>query len=73
MFNTHTYAFLKEQGIEHVIVSPELSLAQLRDFYSCGVIVYGKLPVMTTHKCVLKDTYGCEKCKGYIRVLCLDL
>ena len=67
VFNTHTYAFLKAQGIERVIISPELSLAQLRDFYGCGVIAYGKLPVMTTHKCVLKDTYGCEKCKGYVK------
>ena len=22
---------------------------------------------MTTHKCVLKDTYGCDKCRGYIK------
>ena len=67
VFNTHTYKLLKEQGLEGVIVSPELSLGQLRDFYGCGVIVYGKLPVMTTHKCVLKDTYGCEKCRGYMK------
>ena len=39
----------------------------MRDFYGCGVIAYGKLAVMTTHKCVLKDTYGCEKCSGYIK------
>ncbi len=67
VFNTHTHGFLKEQGLDRIIVSPELSLAQMRDFYGCGVIAYGKLPVMTTHKCVLKDTYGCEKCSGYIK------
>ena len=22
---------------------------------------------MTTHKCVLKDTVGCEKCEGYMK------
>ncbi len=67
VFNSYTLKYLEEQGIKRVILSPELSLAQMRDFYGQGAIVYGKLPVMTTHKCVLKDTYGCEKCKGYIK------
>lgn len=67
VFNLYTVKYLKSIGIERCIVSPELSLAQLRDFCGQGVIVYGKLPVMTTHKCVLKDTYGCERCKGYIK------
>ena len=67
VFNCHTLEYLRSQGVERAILSPELSLAQLKDFQGHGVIVYGKLPVMTTHKCVLKDTYGCEKCKGYIK------
>ena len=67
VFNSYTLEFLQGLGIERVIVSPELSLGQMRDFYCHSVIVYGKLPVMTTHKCVLKDTYGCDKCKGYIK------
>ena len=66
-FNSYTVEYLNSLGIERVIMSPELSLAQLRDFYGQSVIVYGKLPVMTTHKCVLKDTYGCEKCRGYVK------
>ena len=66
-FNSYTVEYLNSLGIKRVIMSPELSLAQLRDFYGQGVIAYGKLPVMTTHKCVLKDTYGCEKCKGYVK------
>lgn len=67
VFNSYTVEYLCGLGISHIIVSPELTLAQLRDFYGHGVVAYGKLPVMTTHKCVLKDTYGCEKCKGYIK------
>lgn len=67
VFNSYTLGFLQGLGIERVIVSPELSLGQMRDFWGHSAIVYGKLPVMTTHKCVLKDTYGCEKCKGYIK------
>ena len=67
VFNSYTLKYLQEQGVKRAILSPELSLAQMRDFYGQSAIVYGKLPVMTTHKCVLKDTYGCDKCKGYIK------
>ena len=67
VFNSYTLGYLESIGINRVVLSPELSLAQLRDFCGQGVIVYGHLPVMTTHKCVLKDAYGCEKCKGYIK------
>ena len=67
VFNSYTLKYLQEQGVKRAILSPELSLAQMRDFYGHSAIVYGKLPVMTTHKCVLKDSYGCEKCKGYIK------
>lgn len=67
VFNSYTLEYLKSLGMERVILSPELSLAQLRDFKGHGVVAYGKLPVMTTHRCVLKDTYGCDKCRGYIK------
>lgn len=67
VFNSYTIEVLNRAGISRAIVSPELSLAQMRDFYGESVIAYGKLPVMTTHKCVLKDTYGCDKCRGYIK------
>ena len=67
VFNRPCVAFLQENGADAIILSPELSLPQLRDFDSLSVIAYGKLPLMTTHKCVLKDTVGCEKCEGYMK------
>ena len=67
VFNSYTLEYLKGIGFERAVISPELSLAQLRDFYGQSIIAYGRLPVMTTHKCVIKDTLGCEKCKGYIK------
>ena len=67
VFNTYTLEYLKSLGFERAVVSPELSLAQLRDFYAQSVIVYGKLPVMTMHKCVIKDALGCDRCKGYVK------
>ena len=66
-FNVPCVNYLRKIGIEHLILSPELSLAQLKDFYGYGVIAYGKIPMLTSHKCILKDTVGCEKCKGYVK------
>ena len=66
-FNGPCVGFLREQGCENVILAPELILAQTRDYSGFGLIVYGKIPVMTTHKCVIKDTVGCASCKTYIR------
>ena len=67
VFNAPCVDFLKSNGAEGVILSPELTLPQINDLKCNGVIVYGKIPVMTTHKCILKDTYGCDKCRGYLK------
>ena len=66
-FNPPCVNYLIENGAENVVLSPELSLSQLRDFPSYLVIAYGKIPVMTSHKCIIKDSYGCDKCKGYLK------
>lgn len=66
-FNLPCVDFLHSLGAKSVILSPELTLPQLNDMRGNRVIAYGKIPVMTTHKCVLKDTYGCDKCKGYLQ------
>lgn len=66
IFNPSCVDILKESGFENVILSPELSLAQMNSMKGCISIVYGKIPVMTTYKCIIKDTAGCEKCKTYL-------
>lgn len=67
VFNAPCVNFLRKNGAESVILSPELTLPQINDLKGNRIIAYGKIPVMTTHKCVLKDTYGCDKCKGYVK------
>ncbi len=67
VFNRPCVDYLMKSGAENLVLSPELSLAQARDFYGYSLIVYGKIPLMTTHKCVLKDTTGCEACQGYMK------
>ncbi len=65
-FNAPCVDFLVQNGVENVILAPELSLAQIREFKGYSLISYGCIPAMTTHKCVLKDTVGCQRCEGYM-------
>ncbi len=48
-----------------VTLSPELTSAQMRDIakhVSAGIIVYGRLPLMTTERCIIRAAAG--KCLG---------
>ncbi len=51
----------KNLGFEDVILSPELTLPQLRDIGG-GVVVYGRLPLMILEKCASQELGSCEKC-----------
>lgn len=56
----------KELGISHIILSPELTLRQARDIGG-GVITYGRIPLMITERCFIKENFGCERCgKTYL-------
>jgi len=66
VFNRPCVDYLMEEGFDTVILSPELTLRQCEDMAGCSVIVYGNIPVMTTHKCIIKDTAGCHKCRVYM-------
>ena len=65
--NTDTVAFIEELGFESYVASAELTLPQIRDLKGAkAVIVYGRVPLMTLEKCVIKELYGdkraCEIC-----------
>lgn len=63
--STQTVAILEKLGARSVILSPELSLPQMRDISGdVAAVVYGRLPLMVLEKCVIRDTYGCEECKS---------
>ena len=62
--NNSTVDFLEKQGFENVMLSPELTLPQIRDIKgSTAVCVYGRVPLMVTEKCVGKELGGCSACK----------
>ncbi len=62
IFNRWTAEALYSLGFEDLIASPELTLPQLRDL-SLTPVIYGRVPLMTLEKCVIRDLYSCEECK----------
>ncbi len=51
----------RAMGLSYFILSPELSPARARHL-SGGYLVYGRVPLMLTERCFVKDTYGCAAC-----------
>lgn len=67
--NAQSVRFFEELGFESMVLSTELTLPQIRDVKGAkAVIVYGRIPLMTLEKCVIKELYGdkrgCEICAG---------
>ena len=53
--------YWRDRGLEGLICSCELTLPMARDIGE-GEIVYGRIPLMITERCFIKDTFGCEGC-----------
>ncbi len=68
--NAASAAVCRSLGLADVILSPELSLAQLRDLgRGASAVVYGRLPLMVTEKCVAKELGSCDTCRDGKTVL----
>ncbi len=57
-FSKAVYASL---GVHSVILSPELTLPQARDIGG-AVITLGRIPLMITERCFIKENFGCDSC-----------
>jgi putative protease len=69
--NNATARSLEELGFVDAILSPELTLPRIRDIAGARyAVVYGKVPLMTLEKCVMREISDCDKCKkngwGYL-------
>lgn len=65
--NSRSVRFFEDYGFESVVLSAELTLPQIRDIKGAkAVVAYGRIPLMTLEKCVIKELYGdkrgCEIC-----------
>lgn len=68
--NGESVRLCEELGMRESILSPELTLPQLRDIGgNTAAIVYGRLPLMTLEKCVIRQVADCRQCAaGHTRL-----
>ena len=65
VFNNSSAAYLEQMGIEDFVLSPELTLRQIRDIGGRSLAcVYGRLPLMITEKCVGRELGSCQQCES---------
>ena len=69
--NRATVAMTEQLGLADIIVSPELTLPQVRDVGGAkSFIVYGRLPLMILEKCVGRELGDCSSCTDGKLALC---
>ena len=63
VYNNESVAKLENLGVENIILSPELTLPQIRDTKGdISTIVYGRIPLMIVEKCVASEINTCSEC-----------
>ncbi len=63
--SAETAAVLRTLGVRDCLLSPELTLPQLRDLPIAGdkaAIVYGRVPLMVLEKCAIRAVADCRRC-----------
>lgn len=59
--NRISYNLWTSVGIIGSVVSPELTLPMARDVGG-AVIAMGRIPLMLTERCFIRENFGCERC-----------
>ena len=68
--NRETVAVLEQMGFSTLLLSPELTLPQIRDIPGAlRTVVYGRIPLMLLEKCVIKELADCSTCVKNAAVL----
>lgn len=63
VFNGRALAYLKAKGLSSAALSFELRASQIRDLpkvLPAEAIVYGRLPLMVTENCLIRNANGCS-------------
>ncbi len=61
--NAKTREVYEKIGVERSLLSPELTLPKARDVGG-GVVVYGRLPLMLTERCFIRENFTCSGCES---------
>ena len=65
-FNSLSAAVLQKLDVKSLTLSPELTLAQAAAIATTlprGLIAYGRLPLMLTRNCPIRNVYDCRTCQ----------
>ncbi len=65
VFNSSSADFWAQSGVNHLTLSPELTLvsaAQIGGDTEKGIIAYGRLPLMLTVNCPIRNGKTCKEC-----------
>lgn len=69
VYNSFSAEYLSELGLVDLIFSFESKVSQINEAVSSipvGAVLYGRLPLMLTRNCPIKNEVGCAECKGYL-------
>ena len=67
VFNSMSVKEMSEIGAKMIVLSPEMTLLQasrVGDAAKTGLVVYGRLPLMITRNCPIKNGKTCADCGG---------
>ena len=67
IFNSRAMHYLRAQGIDSQLLSFEMTLPQIRDVSKAvpaEVLIYGRLPLMLTENCIIKNRTGSCNCQN---------
>ena len=59
--NFDTGMAVSDLGVNNCLLSPELTPAPVRKI-GASAVVYGRIPLMLTERCFMRDTFGCKSC-----------
>lgn len=65
IFNSYSAAYHKENGAKEIVLSPEVLLRDINKIsadVNKGIISYGRLPLMLTRNCPVKNKMNCAEC-----------
>ena len=61
--NRDTGSVVSALGVNNCLLSPELTAKQARSVGGSSV-VYGRIPLMLTERCFMRDSFGCDLCSA---------
>lgn len=69
VFNSYSTEFLQKTGLSDLTVSFEARISQINAMSPAipiGAVIFGKLPLMLTRNCPIKNEIGCHSCRKFI-------